>query len=403
MLAEGQSATDKDLQSFAGETLAPFKVPKVIVFLDEIPKGATGKMQRIGLASSASETPDERGAGQDLRLRSGRHRWIHGGRTRPGGRGGFGCRAAHLAAMQANVCPAHGRNRERTSRNSHRRSGNARPAGLCDYRTQGPFVRRSSTVSPRCSAGNGHRPGGERDPLVVFHGTETGTGLDGTWLETVDPGGAQWKAFRPERAIGCVVYPACDVPEPGVIQHKSGNRFTLGEPDGSSSERVEILSKVMIAGGLKAPRKATLRDEIWIKLWGNCSFNPVSALTGASLDLIGAGAGCRSIVRDIMLEARAVGTALGARFNVDIERRIQGGADIVGHKPSTRHDVELGRPMEIDALVSTVQELARRLDVPTPTLDTVASLLRMQGSVLGLYDRRPDLEDIIVGPYEAAE
>lgn len=240
-------------------------------------------------------------------------------------------------------------------------------------------------------------------PWWYFHGTDTGTNLDGTWLETVDPGGAQWKTFGPERAIGCVVYPACDVPEPGVVQHKSGNRFTLGEPDGSASERVETLSKLMIAGGLKAPRKTTLRDELWIKLWGNCSFNPVSALTGASLDLIGADPACRGLVRDMMIEARAVGEALGVRFNVDIERRIQGGADIKGHKPSTRHDVELGRPMEIDALVSTVQELGRRLAIPTPTLDTVAALLRMQGQVLGLYTRRPELEAIITGDYVPAE
>jgi len=240
-------------------------------------------------------------------------------------------------------------------------------------------------------------------PWWYFHGTETGTELDGTWLETVDPGGAQWKTFGPERAIGCVVYPACDVPEPGVIQHKSGNRFTLGEPDGSASARVETLSKLLIAGGLKAPRKPSLRDEIWIKLWGNCSFNPVSALTGASLDLIGADTACRAVVRDMMAECRTVGEALGAKFNVSIEKRIQGGADIVGHKPSTRHDVELGRPMEIDALVSTVQELGKRLGIATPTLDTVAALLRMQGQVLGLYTRRPELEAIIAGEYLPAE
>ena len=234
-------------------------------------------------------------------------------------------------------------------------------------------------------------------PWWYFHKAETGTVLDDTWLETVDPGGAQWKAFGPERAIGCVVYPACDVPEPGVIQHMSGDRFTLGEPDGSASERVERLSKLMIAGGLKAPRKARLRDEIWIKLWGNCSFNPVSALTGASLDLIGNDAACRSVIRAMMEECKQVGEAVGARFSVDIERRIEGGAQIIGHKPSTRHDVEKGRPMELDALSSVVLELARRLGIATPTLDTVAALVRMQGDVLGLYKRTPALEEAITG------
>lgn len=232
-------------------------------------------------------------------------------------------------------------------------------------------------------------------PWWYFHKAGTGTTLDDTHLETVDPGGAQWKALGPERAIGCVVYPAADVPEPGVIQHNYGNRFSLGEPDGSQSERLETLSKLMIAGGLKAPRKPRLRDEIWIKLWGNCSFNPVSALTGASLDLIGENPACRDVIRRMMLECKAVGEAIGARFAVDVERRIDGGAEIVGHKPSTRHDVEKGRPMELDALTSTVLELARRLDIDTPTLDAVAALSRMQGRVLGLYEPREALESVI--------
>ncbi len=239
-------------------------------------------------------------------------------------------------------------------------------------------------------------------PWWYFYGAETGTDLDNTWVETTDPGGAQWKYFGPERAIGCVVYPACDIPEPGVIRHRSGNRFTLGEPDGSKSERVQKLADLFKQGGLRAPVKPRIRDEIWIKLWGNCSFNPVSALTGASLDVLGNDPATRSVIRDIMVECRNVGQALGARFNVDIEKRIQGGAEIIGHKPSTRHDIELNRPMELDALICSVLELARRLDIPTPTLDTVASLVRMQGEVLGLYQRREDLEQIITGQYQPA-
>lgn len=233
-------------------------------------------------------------------------------------------------------------------------------------------------------------------PWWYFHGIETGTALDGTWLESVDPGGAQWKFFGPERAIGCVVYPACDVPEPGVIHHTSGDRFTLGEPDGSDSERLRVLSELLIAGGLRAPRKARLRDEIWIKLWGNCSFNPVSALTGASLDVIGADQASYRLIHAMMAECKTVGEAIGARFSVSIEQRIKGGTDIVGHKPSTRHDVELGRPMEIDPLVSSVLELARRLNIATPMLDSVATLVRLQGQVLHLYERRPALEAAIL-------
>jgi 2-dehydropantoate 2-reductase len=235
-------------------------------------------------------------------------------------------------------------------------------------------------------------------PWWYFHKAETGTSLDESWVETVDPAGAQWNFFGPQRAIGCVVYPACEISEPGVILHKSGDRFSLGEPDGERSERAVQLSDLMRAGGLKAPVKPRIRDEIWIKLWGNCSFNPISALTGASLDLIGNDPACHAVVSAMMEECRKVGLALGAKFNVSLERRIDGAASIIGHKPSTRQDVELGRPMELDALMVSVQELARKLDIATPTLDAVGALVRLQGDVLGLYARRPEIEKLILTP-----
>jgi 2-dehydropantoate 2-reductase len=240
-------------------------------------------------------------------------------------------------------------------------------------------------------------------PWWYFYKAGSDSAMENRWLETSDPGGEQWAAFGPERAIGCVVYPACEISAPGQITLKSGDRFTLGEPDGQRSERVMKLSELMRAGGLRAPVKPRLRDEIWIKLWGNCSFNPVSALTGASLDLIGNDPASRAVIRDAMIECRKVGLAVGARFNVDIERRIQGGADIIGHKPSTRHDVELGRPMELDALTSTVLELARRLEIETPTLNAISALVRLQGSVLGLYDKQESIETAINSPYVPAE
>lgn len=240
-------------------------------------------------------------------------------------------------------------------------------------------------------------------PWWYFYKAGSDSAMENRWLETSDPRGVQWAAFGPERAIGCVVYPACEISAPGQITLKSGDRFTLGEPDGQRSERVMKLSELMRAGGLRAPVKPRLRDEIWIKLWGNCSFNPVSALTGASLDLIGNDPASRAVIRDAMIECRKVGLAVGARFNVDIERRIQGGADIIGHKPSTRHDVELGRPMELDALTSTVLELARRLEIETPTLNAISALVRLQGSVLGLYDKQDSIETAINSPYVPAE
>ena len=240
-------------------------------------------------------------------------------------------------------------------------------------------------------------------PWWYFYKAGSDSAMENRWLETSDPGGVQWAAFGPERAIGCVVYPACEISAPGQITLKSGDRFTLGEPDGQRSERVMKLSELLRAGRLRAPVKPRLRDEIWIKLWGNCSFNPVSALTGASLDLIGNDPASRAVIRDAMIECRKVGLAVGARFNVDIERRIQGGADIIGHKPSTRHDVELGRPMELDALTSTVLELARRLEIETPTLNAISALVRLQGSVLGLYDKQDSIETAINSPYVPAE
>lgn len=307
-------------------------------------------------------------------------------------------RGAHLAAIRERGLTLRKDGTDRTYR--IRAAEDPRELGVQDYVIVGlkahavpPLVDR---FAPLLGPDTAIVPAVNGIPWWYFYGASTGTALDGTWLESVDPGGAQWKGFGPERAIGCVVYPACEIAEPGVIRHISGDRFTLGEPDGSESERVRVLSELMIAGGLKAPRKPRLRDEIWIKLWGNCSFNPVSALTGASLDVIGADPACRRLVRDIMVECQRVGEAVGARFSVDIEKRIRGGADIVGHKPSTRHDVELGRPMEIDPLVSSVLELARRLDIATPTLDAVAALLRLQGQVLGLYERKPELEALML-------
>ena len=223
-------------------------------------------------------------------------------------------------------------------------------------------------------------------PWWYFHQANTGTILDNQPLQSVDPGGRIYSEIGAHRAIGCVVYPACEIAEPGVIQHIDGERFSLGEPSGEASERVKILSQLMIAGGLKAPQKKRIRDEIWVKLWGNCSFNPVSALTGATLDQIGADSACRHLVHNIMTECQNIGEAVGVRFNVSIEDRIAGAARIIGHKPSTRQDIEAGRPLEIDPLVSAVLELADRLEIQAPTLAHVTGLLKLQARTLGLYD-----------------
>ena len=220
-------------------------------------------------------------------------------------------------------------------------------------------------------------------PWWYFH--KIGGDLEGTRLASVDPGDAQWNGFGPDRVLGCVVYPAAEVPEPGVIKHIEGNRFSLGEPDGSKSDRALALSKALSTAGLKAPVRPRLRDEIWEKLWGNLSFNPISALTHATLDVLCTDPGTRAVARGMMVEAQEIAEKLGVKFPIDVDRRIDGGAAVGAHRTSMLQDLDQGRPMEIDALVGSVQELGRVTGTPTPTIDTVLSLIQLRGRVAGLY------------------
>jgi len=220
-------------------------------------------------------------------------------------------------------------------------------------------------------------------PWWYFH--KIGGPLEGTRLQTVDPGNAQWDGFGPDRVLGCVVYPAAEVIAPGVVKHIEGNRFSLGEPDGSKSERALALSKALSAAGLRAPVRPKIRDEIWVKLWGNLSFNPISALTHATLDVLCTDPGTREVARNMMLEAQTIAEKLGVKFPIDVDRRIQGGADVGAHRTSMLQDLDQGRPMEIDALVGSVKELGRVTETPTPTIDTVLSLVALRGRIAGLY------------------
>ncbi|WP_186312425.1 2-dehydropantoate 2-reductase [Cereibacter sediminicola] len=219
-------------------------------------------------------------------------------------------------------------------------------------------------------------------PWWYFH--RHGGAFEGQRLESVDPGGVQWQGFGPDRVLGCVVYPAAEVVEPGVVRHLEGNRFSLGEPSGERSERALRLAEALTASGLKAPVRPRLRDEIWVKLWGNLSFNPISALTGATLDRLCTDPGTRSVARNMMLEAQEIAERLGVRFPIDVERRIDGGAAVGAHRTSMLQDLEAGRPMEIEALVGSVAELGRILGLPTPTVDTVLALVRLRARVAGL-------------------
>ncbi|MCZ6511178.1 MAG: 2-dehydropantoate 2-reductase [Alphaproteobacteria bacterium] len=214
---------------------------------------------------------------------------------------------------------------------------------------------------------------------------EHGGPHDGKRLATVDPDDRQWQYIGPERVIGCVVYPAATIVEPGVIEHEYGNRFTLGEPNGEKTERVQALSAVLAQAELRAPVRPRIRDDIWVKLWGNVSLNPVSALTGATLAQMIDDDEVRGVIHAIMVEAQAVGEALGVRFAVDVDKRIAGAREVGEHKTSMLQDLELGRPMEIDALVSSVQELARLTGVATPTIDRVLAMVKMRARLAGCY------------------
>ncbi len=212
-----------------------------------------------------------------------------------------------------------------------------------------------------------------------------GGSYEGSTLESIDPGGKQWTTLRPERAIGCVVYPATEVVEPGVIKHVYGDKFPLGEPSGEQTARVERLSELMTASGLRAPVLDNIRDEIWLKLWGNLCFNPISALTHATLDVIASDPGTRAVAKQMMLEAKAIGDRIGVSFRVDVERRINGAGAVGAHKTSKHQDLERSRPMESDPVVSVVQEMGQMVGVPTPTLDVVLALVRQRAKTAGLH------------------
>ncbi|TXH38945.1 MAG: 2-dehydropantoate 2-reductase [Rhodospirillaceae bacterium] len=220
-------------------------------------------------------------------------------------------------------------------------------------------------------------------PWWYFHGLEGP--LQGRKLTSLDPEGLQWDFIGPQRVLGCVVYPAAEVSDPGVITHVSGDRFSLGEPGKEVTDRVRTLSKLLIDAGLKAPVKKDIREEIWVKLWGNVAFNPLSALTGGTLAQICGNAETRAVAKAMMTEAENVANAVGVKMPIDIEKRIAGAAAIGEHKTSMLQDLERGRQMEIDAIIGSVAELARLVEVATPTIDAILALVRQRASLLGLY------------------
>jgi 2-dehydropantoate 2-reductase len=212
-------------------------------------------------------------------------------------------------------------------------------------------------------------------PFWYFH--KHGGALEGSTVTTVDPTGAIRKSIPCERVIGCVVYPATELLAPGVIKQIEGNRFPVGDLDGTESERVKRVSECFIRGGLQSPVLPDIRAEMWLKLWGNMTFNPISALSRGTLASICQYAPTRELARAMMTEAQAIAAKLGITFRVTIEKRIAGAERVGHHKTSMLQDVEAGRPLETDALLGSVIELGRMTDTPTPHLDAVFALTKL--------------------------
>ncbi|KKD09741.1 2-dehydropantoate 2-reductase [Streptomyces sp. WM6386] len=209
-------------------------------------------------------------------------------------------------------------------------------------------------------------------PWWYFH--QHGGPYDGHRIDSVDPQGAVSAVLAPERAIGCVVYAATELEGPGVVRHLEGTRFSIGEPDRSTSKRCQAFSEAMKAGGLKCPVEPDLRNDIWLKLLGNISFNPISALARATMRQMCHHGGTRQVIETMMQETLAVAEALGCDIGISIERRLAGAERVGDHRTSTLQDLEAGKPLELDVLLAAVVELADITDTDVPTLRTVHAI-----------------------------
>ena len=217
-------------------------------------------------------------------------------------------------------------------------------------------------------------------PYWYFYG-HSGS-FAGMRVKSVDPSGEIYDKIPCDRVIGCVVYPAAELVSPGVIRHVEGNRFPLGEPDGTTSQRVTQVARCFVQAGLQAPIMSDIRSEIWVKLWGNLSFNPISALSRATLAGICQYPPSRAIAAAMMSEAQSVASQLGVKFRVSLDKRIAGAEKVGHHKTSMLQDVEAARTLEIDALLGSVVELARLTNTPTPHIDTVYALTKLLAKTL---------------------
>ena len=223
------------------------------------------------------------------------------------------------------------------------------------------------------------------------HGGE----FEGRRVETVDPQGHLMASIEVERILGCVVYPAAEIVSPGVIKLIEGNRFPVGELDGSETERVKNITATFTKAGFKSPVLKDIRSEIWLKLWGNLSFNPISALTHSTLVDICQFPLTRSLAADMMTEAQTIAHKLNIEFRVSLEKRIAGAEKVGKHKTSMLQDIEIGRAIEIDALVGAVIELGKLTQTPTPHIDAVYACVKLLAKTLGEEKGRLKVEKLI--------
>lgn len=227
-------------------------------------------------------------------------------------------------------------------------------------------------------------------PWWYFH--QLGGPHDGRGLDSVDPGGRIAAHIEPQRIIGSIVYPAAELLAPGVVKVIEGNRFTIGELNGERTPRIEALSQALIRAGFKAPVSKDIRSELWVKLWGNLSFNPISALTHATLEDICRFPASRALAAGMMAEAQQVAEALGVRFRISLDQRIAGAEAVGAHKTSMLQDVETGRAPEIEALVGAVVELGRITGVATPQIDAIYAATRLLAHTLATQRARVGLQ-----------
>jgi 2-dehydropantoate 2-reductase len=279
-------------------------------------------------------------------------------------------RGAHLAAMRSRGITVRSRNEEFT----------VRPRSTDDLgalaEAEVVFITLKAHALPPVAPQIGRALGKSATVVGAMNGIPWWYFPD-RHLESVDPGGVVARSIPYQQVIGCVVYPAATIVEPGVIEHEEGDRFSLGEPDGGKSERVQHVAAMLMTAGFKAPVQPRLRNEIWLKLLGNATLNPISALTGATLGEMFQGEESRALIRTLMEEVAEVAAALDVEIPISVERRMQGAASVGEHKTSMLQDMEAGKPLELDALLGAVIEIAAWKQVEVPSLRALYGLTKL--------------------------